>query len=783
MKTVSCDFSLSNVAHLYVRNGITVCANQNFTGLTGYHEKELCGKSFPELLKKVLKSTWVPQGDELVETATECFIFTKDYTVKKVSISIQNEEQSSYITFVPLNLDFLHNNFRFLEHIHADTDTGLMILNAPCLTILKANSFITRYIESFYTNSESCVGDTIYDIFRHFGGAPFEPFKNTNPLPDVSRHINEFRYDFPLRGVTYWDLILAPTKDESNLNYIILIVKEVTETVLNRLRLEEQAKTIQDKNQQLQAIFDNVSDGLYIEDYSDGKTTTLINRHTARFLKSIGIPEQTPEGFKEFHFYDREGNPVSPENLPITRMREGERYEQSLYTFRHMDQEIHLSISGSPLFDAEKKLKMAILCAQLATDRVVHEKELQQQRDLYYNIFDVVGLPIIYLSYPDFICLGLNRNAFGIIRSYLKGTPMETLLNPDIIMKRNVFKQLHSYFDMKLDVFKRVLAQMEEKRETVFYQFELLLEKKKVVYKLVIQPIIKNNREIKEVIITGIDITAEIEQREAAERLVTMKDELVYTISHEFKTPLTVIFSAVQAMELLCWNDLPEKAKDYVKKIKQNAFRQLRLVNNLLDMNKTIIGKMKLNLNNLDIVQITKRIIESVQVYAQQKGIRLSFSSSVEERIMGIDDEKYERILLNLLSNAIKFTSSQKAVYVRVSLKRYHQRLMACIEVEDEGIGIPEDKFDLIFERFAQIDSSLSRNVEGSGLGLAIVRQLVKALGGELTVNSIMGEGSTFTILLPARKVPRNMLKNNVEPSVKNVLKLVTAMEMSDIHL
>ena len=234
-------------------------------------------------------------------------------------------------------------------------------------------------------------------------------------------------------------------------------------------------------------------------------------------------------------------------------------------------------------------------------------------------------------------------------------------------------------------------------------------------------------------------------------------------------------------MELLCWNDLPEKAKDYVKKIKQNAFRQLRLVNNLLDMNKTIIGKMKLNLNNLDIVQITKRIIESVQVYAQQKGIRLSFSSSVEERIMGIDDEKYERILLNLLYNAIKFTSSQKAVYVRVSLKRYHQRLMACIEVEDEGIGIPEDKFDLIFERFARSTARCQETSKARSC-LAIVRQLFKRLA-ETHTNSIMGEGSTFTILLPARKVPRNMLKNNVEPSVKNVLKLVTAMEMSDIHL
>ncbi len=783
METVSCDYNSSSVAHLYVRNGIAVCANESFTELTGYHEKELRGKSLPELLEKMLKSTWVPQRGELVETATECFIFSKDFTVKKVSISIQLEEQSSYVTFIQLNLDFLHSNFCFLEHIHADTDTGLMILNAPCLTVLKANSFITRYMKSFYTNSESCIGDTIYDIFRHFGGTPFELLKDTIPLPDVTRHVTEFRYDFPLRGVTYWDLILAPIKDDSIIHYIVLIVKEVTESVLNRLRLEEQAKTIQDKNQQLQAIFDNVSDGLYIEDYSHDKTTILINRSTADFFKSIGISEQTPDGIKNLRYYDREGRPVSPENLPITRIRRGDKYEQALYTIRHNNQEVYISFSGSPLFDAEKKLKMAILCAQTVTDRVVHEKELEQQRNLYYNIFDLLGLPIIYLSYPDFVCQGLNRNAFDIIRSSIQGTPLDTVLNPDIAINKDVFKRLRPYFNIEPNAFTRVFSQMEDKQETVFSQFELLREKKKVVYKLVIQPIIKANKEIREVIITAIDITSEIEQREAAERLAAMKDELVYTISHEFKTPLTVINSAIQAMELLCWNDMPEKAKDYVKKIKQNSFRQLKLVNNLLDMNKASIGKIKLNLRNLDIVQTTRLITESVQVYAQQKGILLTFSSAVESRIMGIDDEKYERILLNLLSNAIKFTSRQKAVYVRVSLKRHHRKLMACIEVEDEGIGIPEDKFDLIFERFSQVDSSLSRNVEGSGLGLAIVRQIVKALDGEITVNSKIGQGSTFTVFLPARKVPVHLLNDSQNLFIKNELKLVTAMEMSDIHL
>lgn len=785
MDTFINDMETSFIPELYVREEMTVSVNKSFTELTGYQDEDIRGLSFQDFLKNTLKSTWVPKSGELPEKVEECFIFSKDLAVKKVKVFIQSEENSRYyvVSFIKRNSDLLQRIYDFLEHIYENSDTGFMILNANQFAILKANRFITRYVNRFYSDCESCIGGTISDIFHRFGGIPFEHFRGTIPFPDESKHVHEFRYDFPSQGVTYWDIILAPIREDSVVKYIILVVKEVTEAVLNRLRLEEQAKTIQDKNQQLQAIFDNVSDGLYIEDYSHDGITTLVNKHTADFFKSMGIAAQNPEDIKNFSFYDREGKQVSLEDLPITRIQRGEQYEQSVYTLRQMNGEEHLSISGTPLYDAEQKLKMAILCVQLVTDRVIHEKELQQQRDLYYNIFDMLGLPITYFSYPDFKCHGMNRNSFGILAKVIRGTQLEKEINQDAELNRDVFQKLSPYVDLKQEEFKQVFAEMEKKRETVFYNYEIFREEKKVVYKLVIQPVIRSSQEINEIIITGIDITYEIEQREAVERLVKMKDELVYTITHEFKTPLTVINSAIQAMELLCWNELPAKAKDYVKKIKQNSYRQLRLVNNLLDVNKISIGKMKMNFSNLDIVQTTRIITDSVQVYAQQKGISLFFSSSVESRIMGIDDEKYERILLNLLSNAIKFTSGGKAVYVRVSLKRYDKKLMACIEIEDEGIGIPEDKFDLIFERFGQVDSSLTRNVEGSGLGLTLVKQIVEALEGEIAVRSKMGEGSMFRVLLPARKVPAGVLKKNAVPFMKNQLDHVTAMELSDIHL
>lgn len=779
------DSDPSIVPEAYIRNGKMISVNKSFTDFTGYLDEDIRGLSFPEFLTKKLKSAWVPVNGELPEKAEECFIFSKDLTAIKVKISVQSEGHSDcqVVSFIRKSTDLLQRIFNFLQHLHANSDTGFLILCADQFTVLKANKYVTDFTDRFYNESESCIGDTISGVFDRFGGMSFEQFRNMMPFSEESNHVHELRYDFPSLGVTYWDIILAPIREDLVIKYIVLVVREVTEAVLNRLRLEEQAKTIHHKNQQLQAIFDNVSDGLYIEDYSHDGITTLVNKHTADFFNALGIPPQNPEKIKNFSFYDRDGNPVSPKNLPITRIRRGQQYEQLLYTLRHQNGEDHLSVSGSPLYDAGHKLKMAILCIRLVTDRVNHERELQQQRDLYYDIFDKLGLPIIYFSYPEFNCQGLNRNSFNILTTVAKGTPLEKEIHPDSELNRQVFLKLQSALELKQEEFKKVFAEMEKKRETVFHNYEILREGKKIVYKLVIQPIIRGSQEIKEIIITAIDITYEIEQREAVERLVKMKDELVYTITHEFKTPLTVINSAIQAMELLCWNEMPARAKDYVKKIKQNSFRQLRLVNNLLDVNKISIGKMKMNLTNLDIVQTTRLITESVQVYAQQKGIRLVFSSSAESRIIGIDDEKYERVLLNLLSNAIKFTAGGKAVYVRISFKTHHQKRMACIEIEDEGIGIPEDKFDLIFERFGQVDSSLTRNVEGSGLGLTLVRQIVEAHGGEVAVKSRMGEGSVFTVFLPARKVPASVQKRNAVPFLKSQLEHITAMELSDIYL
>jgi len=147
----------------------------------------------------------------------------------------------------------------------------------------------------------------------------------------------------------------------------------------------------------------------------------------------------------------------------------------------------------------------------------------------------------------------------------------------------------------------------------------------------------------------------------------------------------------------------------------------------------------------MDIVQATQAIVESVSVYAETKRINFQFKSLWKKKITAMDDEKYERILLNLLSNAIKFTPEGKSIKVNLSGKKD----IICIQVKDEGVGIPKDKINLIFERFGQVSSNLTRDSEGTGIGLYLVKTLVNALGGEILVESTPDKGSTFTVNLP----------------------------------
>ena len=238
-------------------------------------------------------------------------------------------------------------------------------------------------------------------------------------------------------------------------------------------------------------------------------------------------------------------------------------------------------------------------------------------------------------------------------------------------------------------------------------------------------------------------------------QLETLKTEFVANMSHELKTPLNIIYSTFQMLELeikdlaknLSFN--PSKLERYQNVSKQNMLRLLRLINNITDMNKIGAGYYHARLVNCNIIKLIEDITMSVVEYVKNKELSITFDTEVEELIMACDPEKMERIILNLLSNAVKYTHKGDAI--ELTLHIINNKLI--ILVTDTGIGIPKEKQPLIFERFTQVDSSFSRTREGSGIGLALVKCLVELHEGTIRVESEEDKGSTFIVSLPIRQV------------------------------
>ena len=258
---------------------------------------------------------------------------------------------------------------------------------------------------------------------------------------------------------------------------------------------------------------------------------------------------------------------------------------------------------------------------------------------------------------------------------------------------------------------------------------------------------------------------------------LTKKNKLIIdfiaNMSHEFKTPLTIIMMQFELMKL--YLDSPKDLEEMIDAAHQNSLRLLRLVNNILDLSRADAGYLKVSPESMDVVQFLKEICDFVDVYAQSKRIDLRFECALSSKAMQMDAEKLERILLNLLSNAIKYTPEEGRILVRVKFKKLGSVLLI---VQDTGVGIPAEKLSTIFDRFAQVDNSLSRQNEGSGIGLALVKSLVDVLGGDISVYSNPGEGSTFAVELPMLEIqqyvmPYQILSSNVKNRVH--------VELSDI--
>lgn len=244
----------------------------------------------------------------------------------------------------------------------------------------------------------------------------------------------------------------------------------------------------------------------------------------------------------------------------------------------------------------------------------------------------------------------------------------------------------------------------------------------------------------------------ELEQMEARQQhdLDLMKLRFFTNISHEFRTPLTLILAPLEKPFHLLSR---EKLEHNYKLIYKNASRLLRLINQLMDLRKLEAGGLKLEASENDIVRFVRDISSTFQIEATERSINFQVVTTLDSLPVWFDPDKLDKILYNLIANAFKFTDNGKSITVYISTKNseinnYNNDIQFVeITVEDSGIGIEEDDLDHIFDSFYQAETA-QKNL-GSGIGLALTKELVEIHNGTLKVESIKGKGSKFIILLP----------------------------------
>lgn len=419
-------------------------------------------------------------------------------------------------------------------------------------------------------------------------------------------------------------------------------------------------------------------------------------------------------------------------------------YEHSI---THADGTFHeVSFSKATFTDAEGSVAGLVGVFSDITEKKKIAKALCESEERYRNLFE--NSPYSIIVHSEGRIIFANQPAAKLVglssSDELIGRKVMDFVHPDyhkIVQERiNLVQTYKKYLPSIEEKFLKLDGtSIDVEAATTYFLYE-----GKIASQVVVKDITQRKKEEKLRKQTENKLNEAIEHN----KLIT---EFFANISHEFKTPLNIILGTFQLLIMTLKEEKAENQPlDYYKKIKimqQNCYRLLRLVNNLIDITKIDSGYFILNPTNHNIISFIENVTLSVAEYIQDKDIGLTFDTNVEEEIMAFDPDGIERIMLNLLSNSVKFTNSGGTIEVVVESKDRN----LIVSVKDSGIGIPEEKKDIVFDRFRQVDKLLTRNHEGSGIGLSLVRSLVEMHDGEISIESNESSGTEFILTFPIK--------------------------------
>ncbi|HBG2316505.1 TPA: sporulation-associated two-component system sensor histidine kinase [Clostridioides difficile] len=467
------------------------------------------------------------------------------------------------------------------------------------------------------------------------------------------------------------------------------------------------------------------------------------NKRSKDFLESIGDGIVVLEGNNKIYVNNacREIFKNNLESIDFSLVCKSEESIEKRYVIDGEVKYVEMSFSQYTNAGTNK----TIIVIRDTTSRKISQIKLEESQSSYSRFIDIL---------PDGICL--LKEDLSINYANKSFLDMLAFTNIDDIKDSNIKLLMNANTEEKMKFTDNMAKVLNENRSILLLEYELINSYDDIVeVELSALPFaIYNTRYIMLIIKDLVHKKySEQAEKELLERFKTdkIKTEFFANMSHELKTPLNVISSSNQLVDSFYRN---EKIKDYNNNIKshvdlvrQSSYRLQRLINNIIDLTKMESGFYTLKLAKYNIVSVIEDLFMNIEEYALRKDIKILFDTDLEEINVYIDKVEIERIMLNLLSNCIKFTDNGGWIYVSI-----HYKIdKVIISVKDTGVGIPQDKLELIFEEFSQVDKTLSRNTEGSGIGLAIVKNLVSLHGGDIEVVSEVNKGTEFLISLPMK--------------------------------
>lgn len=770
-------------ASISLYQGNVIDISDSLILFAGYDKDEFVGKDLLYVLKKLLRISKSIDQIEKIASIDSCFIFNKQDDFQEVCIIVQRtasgEIERLYLDEMPLiGYD---NPFSYTSQLISDNLSGIALFTAEEFILLKASK---EYVNISYRRHKKrdIIGKKAQEFFVDFDSSPArQEWENAIKTRKTCYLWEKPTFNHITKQMEYYDSSVTPIIVNGEVKYLVASLNDVTDKVKYRNEISEKSIQLQKQKELLEAVIENQKDSIFIVD----KNCRIVNTNKTgkeRFSKA----EMTH--IRDLHegseIYDEMGRQIPFEQLPANRVIRGEVIDSFKLLLKRNGKSTYIDLNGTPIYDENGDFDYAFLCGTDITEIVESKQQLISQKEQLEAIMDNMSDALFIIDADGYFIIQ-NKEAKSYFGKELKhindriqevqcfeldGTPIPI----------NEFPILNLHNGIKLNDRVYCIKFPEKQGYFSISTTPVFNQEGKFCFGVLssrdITQWMQHNQTIKEQ--QQALLQAEKREKENLERVLMMKDEFLSLISHEFKTPMTVINSALQAMELLCKDQITGRMKTYLDMIKKNTYRQLRLVNNLLDITRANAGYIKLNKINHDIVFLTKSLVDSVNLYAQQKGINIVFKTHFPVKLIALDEEKYERILFNLLSNAIKFTQPGKSIKVEIS----YGKGKVVVAVIDEGIGIPKDKQDIIFERFGQVEDTYTRQAEGSGIGLSLVKLFMDAMGGWIRVESEEGQGSSFFVELPDILMPESDEEETLKELIDTRLIQSIAIELSDIY-